>query len=1379
MKFLSHPFLRVASFVFTVVSATSAATLSDVSATPLEDGQVRLVYTVDGTADETFRVELSGLNQEDGSDIELKSLSGTDLSQRLSPGTYTNLWDAAADFPTNRTERFVVQATLLGHESATADYVVLDLSTNTYPVSTLDAVPDGGWTDEYKTSKMVFRRIEAGSFSMGSPSGEIGRNKEESASETRHSVTLTEPFYLAVFPCTQGQYRRIAGSNPAKAAQGETLPVDSVSYVTLRGASQGAQWPTSSAVDATSFFGRLNARSGQTFDLPTEVQWEYACRATTTTALNSGKNLSSANQDASMAAVGRYEGNRGGNATAAVGSYAANTWGLYDMHGNVLEWCLDRYSLSMSSSAATDPVGPTSGTLRVCRGGAWSSPASQCRSAARIYAQPSAAGNNYGFRVLCKNAWQDAAPVTLLSAEVTVDTLPPPPPPPPPDPIPLAEAADTTNLVWTSGDWFGQTNVVKVNDSALQSGAIGDNKKSTVSTTVNGAGTLSFWWKTSSHKNDYVKFYVDGAATSKRLSGDSDWAQVTYVVESAAKHTFSWTYEKDSSNTNGMDCAWLDGVVWTPAMSLGEALDCTNLVWTTSGDAPWYGEPNTGAKKDGDLAISGLLGDDGKSILSTTIPEAGTLTFSWKLSKANTFDSISFLVDGNEEDYTDSATWATRSFHFDGGEEVEWNFYKYEADETGAERAYVDDVVWTPDYIPPEPDPIPLAEAADSTNLVWTSSDWFGQTNMVKVNDSALQSGLIGDDGVSTLTTTVNGEGTLTFWWRTSSEETMDRLQFFLDGTGLDSVSGIMSDWEQKTIQVTGETAHTLAWKYMKSSSNTNGQDCAWLDGIAWTPAMSLAEAVDCTNLVWSTDGDAPWFGEPGSSAKSDGDYAIGGILPTNGFSRLSTTVTGPGTLSFSWKVACPAHGDILELRVDDEVKASINGTTANWKTFSFDVAEGDHMVDWIYWKDQADAMGKDRGYVDAVVWSPVLPEPEPEPELPSLTRAVDAINLVLTNANGSAWFVQTEEVHTGDSALQSGAISDGEISMVAASASGPGTLSFWWKVSSEADADKLQFLVREKTFSGVPVDSGDVGYREISGEQDWVQVTLTYTTDVVHSFLWQYNKSAANTDGDDCGWLDDVTWTPDLTLAEALDAPGLPWSPENAAGAWTGEKSKDSAKNDNRAVSGYVEDGETSDLATTFAGSGVLSFSWKVSSTRNADTLYLYVDGEIRRFISGDTGWMLVEEAIAGDGDHTVVWSYEKDETDAEGLDRAYLDNVVWEPKSVLSMAPGPGRLALAPKKAMQTFAFSDIAVNGDGTISVALEADVYGSGVAADGLYAMVKIGLGSSKVYVIPGTLSVPMPPELPVLTFAVPDGVEGLFVVGVCDAEEIELKDYPTL
>ncbi len=203
------------------------------------------------------------------------------------------------------------------------------------------------------------------------------------------------------------------GNNPSYFKKGDMNPVENVSYNILRGTSStgGAGWPTyGHAVDPTSFMGKLRTKTGLIFDLPTEAQWEYACRAGTVTALNSGQDLTATFSDANMTEVGRYYSNKsdgkGGDSTAhtKVGSYRPNAWGLYDMHGNVDEWCLDwlnRYE----EAAVEDPLGPTEGALhvRVLRGGTWCSGASGCRSAMRIYQLPSgySGGEGGGFRIVC------------------------------------------------------------------------------------------------------------------------------------------------------------------------------------------------------------------------------------------------------------------------------------------------------------------------------------------------------------------------------------------------------------------------------------------------------------------------------------------------------------------------------------------------------------------------------------------------------------------------------------------------------------------------------------------------------------------------------------------------------------------------------------------------------------------------------------------------------------------------------------------------------------------------------------------------------------------------------------------------------------------
>ncbi len=265
-------------------------------------------------------------------------------------------------------------------------YLVVDLSGGpdaaSWPVSELDAVPSGGWTDEYKTTKLVLRKIEAGTFTMGSPSGESGRWADES----QHQVTLTKPYYIGVFEVTQKQYALVMGSNPSYFS-GDKQPVETVSWNTIRG---NTNWPASSAVSADSFMGRLRARTGLAFDLPTEAQWEHACRAGTTTAYSYGD---SANGDY------MWYWYNSSQPTHEVGGKKPNAWGLYDMHGNVWEWCLDWYASNLGTAAVTDPKGASSGSHRVRRGGGWVLIAADCRSAHRSNYTPSDSGSFLGFRL--------------------------------------------------------------------------------------------------------------------------------------------------------------------------------------------------------------------------------------------------------------------------------------------------------------------------------------------------------------------------------------------------------------------------------------------------------------------------------------------------------------------------------------------------------------------------------------------------------------------------------------------------------------------------------------------------------------------------------------------------------------------------------------------------------------------------------------------------------------------------------------------------------------------------------------------------------------------------------------------------------------------
>jgi formylglycine-generating enzyme required for sulfatase activity len=264
-------------------------------------------------------------------------------------------------------------------------------------------VREGG-TIYTNTIGMDFSLIPAGSFVMGSPDGngdtshrpvwpaEGGRYFYE----RQHVVTLTKSFYMQTTEVTQGQWLEVmGGTNPSHFyCCGMDCPVEQVSWN-----------------DARNFINALNAREDRTlisclshgyckYSLPTESQWEYAARAGTVTAFYNGditNTGSNCNSDPGLDEIAWYCGNAGGT-THPVAGKAANNWGLYDMSGNVWEWCEDLWG-NYPDGPVTDPAGGTTGTIRVFRGGSWNDYARTARSADRIDNSPGNSYNYLGFRV--------------------------------------------------------------------------------------------------------------------------------------------------------------------------------------------------------------------------------------------------------------------------------------------------------------------------------------------------------------------------------------------------------------------------------------------------------------------------------------------------------------------------------------------------------------------------------------------------------------------------------------------------------------------------------------------------------------------------------------------------------------------------------------------------------------------------------------------------------------------------------------------------------------------------------------------------------------------------------------------------------------------
>jgi len=231
-------------------------------------------------------------------------------------------------------------------------------------------------------AKISFILIPAGTFTMGSPASEAGSYKNEGPQRT---VTLARSFHMSVTEITQAQWRAVMGTEPWK---GASLAADGADI-----AANYISWN-----DARAFCARMSKGLGRTVRLPTEAEWEYACRAGATTRYHYGDDPDYTR----LAAHAWYQANasaKGGRCAQPVARKAPNAWGLYDMHGNVWEWCGDWYG-AYSTGSASDPRGPRTGTERVLRGGAWDSRPANCRSASRNSFGPTLRVGKMGLRVV-------------------------------------------------------------------------------------------------------------------------------------------------------------------------------------------------------------------------------------------------------------------------------------------------------------------------------------------------------------------------------------------------------------------------------------------------------------------------------------------------------------------------------------------------------------------------------------------------------------------------------------------------------------------------------------------------------------------------------------------------------------------------------------------------------------------------------------------------------------------------------------------------------------------------------------------------------------------------------------------------------------------
>ena len=438
--------LIIASLAAATSAAISAA-VPEISGVTMAQGVSRLVTITYTFADAPAVITLDVQTNVTG-DVWASIGGGAvwnatgDVWKRVDTGNHTITWRPDHSWPDHKIAdggaRAVVTAWALDN---TPDYMVVDVSAAAQPNTqkyypSADFLPGGLLANEtYRKTALVMRKIMAKDvlWTMGSTTLETQRT---AAREATHQVTLTNNYYIGVFPITQSQWDLIQPSHLApsyynNAADRAMRPVEWVSYNEIRNSANSTantayNWPADP--NPNSFLGNLRTKSGLDFDLPSEAQWEFAARAGNgDTKWGDGSGILNTDDDANLDLFGRYQRNGGEvwngssyakpeqscgatNGTAIVGSYAPNAWGLYDTVGNVWEWCLDWHAdninaydgkVNIDPSAPAKTLSGRSGSYRMLRGGSWYYAAGICRPAFRFYKSPSTLADDIGFRVTC------------------------------------------------------------------------------------------------------------------------------------------------------------------------------------------------------------------------------------------------------------------------------------------------------------------------------------------------------------------------------------------------------------------------------------------------------------------------------------------------------------------------------------------------------------------------------------------------------------------------------------------------------------------------------------------------------------------------------------------------------------------------------------------------------------------------------------------------------------------------------------------------------------------------------------------------------------------------------------------------------------------
>ncbi len=328
------------------------------------NGLVDIDYEVvcsDANAD--VYVYFSGIDKDLNKRLKMTSITGEGANnQPVKAGRHRVTWDMSADEPYLHTTAFALHIELA---QGSGIYMVINLTN-----------PDGSIPEKYS---VTYTQEPPNLNNDACRTRELWLHFIPPNSSAVTGVNVDYGYYMGIFEVTQKQYQLVMGNNPSYYKNGDGFPVDQVTYNNIRGSSEGSHYPNDNRVDADSFMGRIRAKTGLNADLPTQMQWEYACRAGTTT------NETNAVGKTQNEVAWYWDNREGASSQHKVGLKAPNAWGCYDMLGNMIEFCRDWYNNSNSG--------------RALRGGRWGGSASESTVLYGYSWSPSSTNTYHGFRL--------------------------------------------------------------------------------------------------------------------------------------------------------------------------------------------------------------------------------------------------------------------------------------------------------------------------------------------------------------------------------------------------------------------------------------------------------------------------------------------------------------------------------------------------------------------------------------------------------------------------------------------------------------------------------------------------------------------------------------------------------------------------------------------------------------------------------------------------------------------------------------------------------------------------------------------------------------------------------------------------------------------